>query len=109
MTNDYIYGQQTTRKNLCLFNKLTHFSLYLVKYLLFREAEGHSDAISGVAFTHDNRYIASCSNDTSWRLWSIQPCHERSVIVQESAHDLGIQSVDFSPEVLNLEEDNTIR
>ena len=88
---------------------MKNFISHFIKYLLFREAEGHSDAISGVAFTPDNRYIASCSNDSSWRLWSIQPCHERSVIVQEAAHDLGVQSVDFSSEVLNIEDDNTIR
>ncbi|XP_067004691.2 WD repeat, SAM and U-box domain-containing protein 1 isoform X2 [Anabrus simplex] len=59
--------------------------------------EGHSDAIVAVAFTPDSQLLTTASSDGNFKLWCVTPCSDQCVLTQEEAHDLGVQSVDFSP------------
>ncbi|KAJ4432103.1 hypothetical protein ANN_20718 [Periplaneta americana] len=59
--------------------------------------EGHNDAIAAAAFTPDSQYLVTACSDGHMKLWSVAPCSEQCMLTQEDAHDLGVQSCDFSP------------
>ncbi|GJQ86807.1 hypothetical protein Trydic_g5595 [Trypoxylus dichotomus] len=56
------------------------------------ELEGHLDAITSAAYSPDGRIIATMSNNGDFRLWT----EGMNIFVQDVAHDLGVQSCDFS-------------
>lgn len=59
--------------------------------------EGHNDAIAATAFTPDSQYLITACSDGHMKLWCVAPCSEQCLLTQEDAHDLGVQSCDFSP------------
>ncbi|XP_015187428.1 PREDICTED: WD repeat, SAM and U-box domain-containing protein 1 isoform X1 [Polistes dominula] len=60
--------------------------------------EGHADAITSIAFTHDSRYLVTACNEGTWRLFDIlNEKSEQCLLVCDEAHDLGVQGCDFSP------------
>ncbi|XP_043686565.1 WD repeat, SAM and U-box domain-containing protein 1-like [Vespula pensylvanica] len=60
--------------------------------------EGHADAITSIAFTHDSRYLVTACNEGTWRLFDIlNEKTELALLVCDEAHDLGVQGCDFSP------------
>ncbi|XP_059476045.1 WD repeat, SAM and U-box domain-containing protein 1-like isoform X2 [Neocloeon triangulifer] len=60
--------------------------------------EGHTEAVTCAAFSPDSKLLATGDLVGSMRIWVMQksnkPC---SIQVVESAHDLGVQTCDFSP------------
>lgn len=59
--------------------------------------EGHRDSIVEVAFTPDSQFLVSACSDGNFKLWCLMPCSDECIMTQEGAHDLGVQSCDFSP------------
>jgi len=59
--------------------------------------EGHNDAIAAAAFTPDSQYLITVCSDGHMKLWCVAPCSEQCLLTQDDAHDLGVQSCDFSP------------
>ncbi|KAK2589010.1 hypothetical protein KPH14_001855 [Odynerus spinipes] len=60
--------------------------------------EGHADAITSIAFTHDSRYLVTACNEGAWRLFDVlNEKTELALLVCDEAHDLGVQGCDFSP------------
>lgn len=61
--------------------------------------EGHADAISAVAFTHDSRYLVTACNEGTWRLFDTldEKNGIEALMVCDASHDLGVQGCDFSP------------
>jgi WD40 repeat protein len=59
--------------------------------------EGHNDAIAATGFTPDSQYLITACSDGHMKLWCVAPCSEQCLLTQEDAHDLGVQSCDFSP------------
>lgn len=60
--------------------------------------DGHLDAVTCAGFTPDGNIVTTTSNNANFLLWRMDSYSK--VYVQDDAHDLGIQSCDFSP---NLE------
>ncbi|KAK9723454.1 U-box domain [Popillia japonica] len=56
------------------------------------ELEGHLDAITSAAYSPDGKIIATMSNNGDFRLWT----ESINIFTQDAAHDLGVQSCDFS-------------
>ncbi|XP_077283056.1 WD repeat, SAM and U-box domain-containing protein 1-like [Arctopsyche grandis] len=61
----------------------------------------HAEAATSCAFSSDSKLVCSASHNGDFRLYQIfekyEYCETEPVYVQDNAHDLGIQSVDFSP------------
>ncbi|CAI2169147.1 15336_t:CDS:10 [Funneliformis geosporum] len=55
---------------------------------------GHSGPVFGLSFSPDNRYIISCSEDRTARLWSID---SYTNLVCYRGHNSPVWDVDFSP------------
>ena len=55
---------------------------------------GHSGPVYGVTFSPDNRYILSCSEDRSARLWSVDT---QTALVAYKGHNQPVWDVAFSP------------
>lgn len=66
-------------------------------FSFFRICEGHRDSIVEVAFTPDSQFLVSACSDGNFKLWCLMPCSDECIMTQEGAHDLGVQSCDFSP------------
>lgn len=62
---------------------------------LVRTLQGHSEAISVVAFSPDGATLASGSADTTVRLWNVETGEELVVL---NGHPTAIYSVAFSPD-----------
>lgn len=58
-----------------------------------RTLEGHSDRVCRIAFHPSGRYIASASEDTTWRLWDVNTGQE--LIIQEG-HSKEVYTVAFN-------------
>ncbi|XP_023289157.1 WD repeat, SAM and U-box domain-containing protein 1 [Orussus abietinus] len=60
--------------------------------------EGHSDAITAIAFTPDSKYLVTACSEGTWRLFDIKDrkCIGALLICDEG-HDLGVQGCDFGP------------
>jgi hypothetical protein len=59
-----------------------------------RTFKGHADFVSDVAFSPDNRAIASCSWDGQIKIWNIFDGREIHTL---HGHTSGVQSITFSP------------
>ncbi|XP_066594956.1 WD repeat, SAM and U-box domain-containing protein 1-like isoform X2 [Prorops nasuta] len=60
--------------------------------------DGHADAVTSVAFTHDSRYLATACSDGTWRLFdTLDEKRFGPLMICEEGHDLGVQGCDFSP------------
>ncbi|XP_046734061.1 WD repeat, SAM and U-box domain-containing protein 1-like [Diprion similis] len=60
--------------------------------------EGHSDAITAIAFTPDSSYLVTACSEGTWRLFDDINTHTQCpLIFCEQGHDLGVQDSDFSP------------
>ena len=59
-----------------------------------RTFKGHTDFVSDVAFSPDNRFIASCSWDGLIKIWNILDGRELHTL---HGHTSGVQSIAFSP------------
>ncbi|KAF8538026.1 WD40-repeat-containing domain protein [Trichophaea hybrida] len=59
-----------------------------------RRLIGHSGAIYGVSFSPDRKYILSCSEDKSCRLWSMDTY---TTLVVYRGHDAPVWDVSFGP------------
>jgi U4/U6 small nuclear ribonucleoprotein PRP4 len=55
--------------------------------------EGHSDRVCRIAFHPSGRFLASASEDTTWRLWDVQTGQE--IIIQEG-HSKEVYAVSFN-------------
>ncbi|KAI8140498.1 WD40-repeat-containing domain protein [Fennellomyces sp. T-0311] len=60
----------------------------------YKRLIGHSGPVYGVSFSHDNKYLISCSEDKTARLWSTQTY---SNLVCYKGHNYPIWDVDFGP------------
>ncbi|KAL5375250.1 hypothetical protein DPSP01_011348 [Paraphaeosphaeria sporulosa] len=58
-----------------------------------RTLEGHADRVCRVAFHPSGRYLASASDDTTWRLWDVNTGQE--VLIQEG-HSKEVYTVSFN-------------
>ena len=64
--------------------------------MLFRSLatlEGHSQRVCRVEFHPSGRYLASASEDTSWRLWDVE--RQEELLLQEG-HSRGVFAVAFN-------------
>ncbi len=43
-----------------------------LRYGRYPDLIGHSSDVSGVAFSPDGKYLASCSKDKTIKLWSVE-------------------------------------
>lgn len=55
---------------------------------------GHSGPVYGVTFSPDNRYVLSCSEDRSARLWSVDT---QTALVAYKGHNAPVWDVAFGP------------
>ncbi|KAK9240195.1 WD40-repeat-containing domain protein [Lipomyces kononenkoae] len=55
---------------------------------------GHAGPVFGASFSPDNRYLLTCSDDKSARLWSMDTY---SALVSYKGHNLPVWDVSFSP------------
>ncbi|CDH56267.1 transcription initiation factor tfiid subunit 5 [Lichtheimia corymbifera JMRC:FSU:9682] len=60
----------------------------------YKRLIGHSGPVYGLSFSHDNKYLISCSEDKTARLWSTQTY---SNLVCYKGHNYPIWDVDFGP------------
>ncbi|KAI9482612.1 WD40-repeat-containing domain protein [Zychaea mexicana] len=60
----------------------------------YKRLVGHAGPVYGVSFSHDNKYLISCSEDKTARLWSTQTF---SNLVCYKGHNYPIWDVDFGP------------
>ncbi|KAF2271968.1 WD40 repeat-like protein [Westerdykella ornata] len=58
-----------------------------------RTLEGHSERVCRIAFHPSGRYLASASEDTTWRLWDVSTGQE--LIIQEG-HSKEVYTVSFN-------------
>ncbi|KAF2253574.1 U4/U6 small nuclear ribonucleoprotein-like protein Prp4 [Trematosphaeria pertusa] len=58
-----------------------------------RTLEGHADRVCRVAFHPSGRYLASASDDTTWRLWDVNTGQE--LVIQEG-HSKEVYTVSFN-------------
>lgn len=84
-----------------LKNKLCKIILFLCSLLecflncfIFSTLDGHLDAVNSACFSPDSNILITASNNAHFILWATD--NFRKIYVQEDAHDLGIQSCDFS-------------
>ncbi|OAD69198.1 hypothetical protein PHYBLDRAFT_1237, partial [Phycomyces blakesleeanus NRRL 1555(-)] len=60
----------------------------------YKRLVGHSGPVYGLSFSHDNKYLISCSEDKTARLWSTQTFTN---LVCYKGHNYPIWDVDFGP------------
>ncbi|KAI9306086.1 WD40-repeat-containing domain protein [Cunninghamella echinulata] len=60
----------------------------------FKKLVGHSNAIYGLSFSPDDKYLVSCSSDRTARLWSTQTFTN---LVIYKGHNYPIWDVEFGP------------
>ncbi|KAI8888811.1 WD40 repeat-like protein [Backusella circina FSU 941] len=60
----------------------------------YKKLIGHSGAVYGLSFSHDNQYIVTASEDRTARLWSTQTY---SNLVVYKGHNGPVWDVDFGP------------
>ncbi|KAG2213828.1 hypothetical protein INT47_001097 [Mucor saturninus] len=60
----------------------------------YKRLVGHSGPVYGLSFSHDNKYLVSCSEDKTARLWSTQTF---SNLVVYKGHNSPVWDVDFGP------------
>lgn len=73
--------------------------LTIIGRQLYSVFEGHADAITAIAFTHDSRYLVTACNEGTWRLFDTldEKNGSEALMVCDASHDLGVQGCDFSP------------
>lgn len=59
--------------------------------------EGHTEAVTALAISPDNQFLATACSGGHVRGWAIASIWDQCLMLQEDAHDLGVQSCDFSP------------
>ncbi|CAO3684650.1 unnamed protein product [Rhizopus stolonifer] len=60
----------------------------------YKKLIGHSGPIYGMSFSHDNKYLISCSEDKTVRLWSLETYKN---LVCYKSHNYPVWDVDFGP------------
>jgi U4/U6 small nuclear ribonucleoprotein PRP4 len=60
-----------------------------------RTLEGHTERVCRVAFHPSGRYLASASDDTTWRLWNTETGQE---LLTQEGHSKEVYTVAFSPD-----------
>jgi WD40 repeat protein len=60
--------------------------------------EGHTEEVTGVALSPDSRWIVSCSNDGTARIWDASSGEPRTVL----KHEARLTAATFSPDGLNV-------
>lgn len=73
-----------------------------------QEFEGHSRAVRAIAYSPDDKLLASSSDDQTIRVWEIQTQKYH----QFQQHTQGVESLSFSPQdpvLASSSEDETIK
>ncbi|GAA5808931.1 hypothetical protein MFLAVUS_002330 [Mucor flavus] len=60
----------------------------------YKKMIGHAGPVYGLSFSHDNKYLISCSEDQTVRLWSLDTFTN---LVCYKSHNYPIWDVDFGP------------
>jgi U4/U6 small nuclear ribonucleoprotein PRP4 len=58
--------------------------------------QGHSQRVCRVEFHPSGRYLASASEDTSWRLWDVERLEATSEVLLQEGHSRGVYAVSFN-------------
>ncbi|XP_052123852.1 uncharacterized WD repeat-containing protein alr3466-like [Frankliniella occidentalis] len=64
---------------------------------LFLSVEGHTEAVTALAISPDSQFLATACSGGHIRGWAVASIWDHCLMLQEDAHDLGVQSCDFSP------------
>jgi WD40 repeat protein len=66
-----------------------------IEYSRYPEFLGHSGNVESVAFSPDDKYLASGSKDKTVKLWSVESQKEITTL---QGHSSSVKSVAFSPD-----------
>ncbi|CAJ0578699.1 unnamed protein product, partial [Mesorhabditis spiculigera] len=78
-------------------------------YALSKELTGHIKPVSCVKFSHDGKFLASCSPDKTLRIWSVEDGQLLSTI---TGHKLGINDLSWSSDgkyICTASDDTTVK
>ena len=96
--NKYVVG---------IINGLNQIRIWEINGKLIATLTGHSDQINNFSISHDDQFIATCSNDFTTRLWNMQG-KELQVYTN---HNAAVYKVSFSNDdkyILTASDDHTV-
>ncbi|KAI9311313.1 WD40-repeat-containing domain protein [Dichotomocladium elegans] len=95
LKGEKLRGLRNTRLNPADINDLNDLNRQKERHgSEYKRLIGHSGPVYGTSFSHDNKYLISCSEDKTARLWSTQTY---SNLVVYKGHNYPIWDVSFGP------------